>query len=331
MSTGRQKYTKNSVPAFVKAQFVFYRTTLCSSIIMSFTHLTNLAGKKFGKIILEKQIGKGNFGVIYEGHFDLEKVACKISDNHDYIKKESDILQELSGSDGVCGWVAMENHSIVSIIAMQCGYGDLDHLRFKNESKSFTNGTIQKISRQILDGLSHIHGKGFTHRDIKLNNMMISQPVGPDQKVHVFLIDFGISCRVVDKNGNRMPRDTRYNFAKLDHATPYTALGDAPDFIDDLIQMTYSMIRATNDPMTEFKKSQYSRMKHKSDLLHRPSTVLSVSLSWMTPLFEAIGSQKPLSPIDYQLIRGSIDDMIPENDARGDLNLQIVGKEFKLI
>ncbi|CAL2048218.1 unnamed protein product [Caenorhabditis brenneri] len=298
---------------------------------MSFTHLTNLAGKKFGKIILEKQIGKGNFGVIYEGHFDSEKVACKLSDNYEYIKRESNILNELSGSDGVCGWVAMENHSTVTILAMQCGYADLDHLRFKNESKSFTNGTIQKISRQILDGLSHIHGKGFTHRDIKLNNMMVSQPVGLDQKVHAFLIDFGISSRVVDKNGNRMSRDTRYNFSKLDHSTPYTALGDAPDYIDDLIQMTYSMIRATNDPMTEFKQSQYSRMKHKSDLLHRPSTVLSASLSWMAPLFEAIRSQKPLFSIDYQLIRGSVDAMIPENDARGDLNLQIVGKEFKLV
>ncbi|EGT58590.1 hypothetical protein CAEBREN_02722 [Caenorhabditis brenneri] len=298
---------------------------------MSFTHLTNLAGKKFGKIILEKQIGKGNFGVIYEGHFDSEKVACKVSDNHDYIKKESEILQELSGSDGVCGWVAMEIHFTISIIVMQCGYADLDHLRFKNESKSFANGTIQKISRQIVEGLSHIHGKGFTHRDIKLNNMMVSQPVGSSQKVEAFLIDFGISCRVVDKNGNRMPRDTRYNFAKLDHATPYTALGDAPDFIDDLIQMTYSMIRATNDPMSEFKQSQYSRMKHKSDLLHRPSTVLSASLTWMTPLFEAIGSQKPLSAIDYQLIREGVDAMVPENDARADLNLQTVGKEIKLI
>ncbi|CAL2052105.1 unnamed protein product [Caenorhabditis brenneri] len=298
---------------------------------MSFVHLTNLAGKSFGKIILEKRIGKGNFGVIYEGHFDSEKVACKLSDNHEYIKRESNILNELSGSDGVCEWVSMENHSTISILVMQYGYGDLDQMRFKNESKSFTNGTIQKISRQILDGLSHIHEKGYTHRDIKLNNMMISQPVGPSQKVQAFLIDFGISCRVVDMNGNRMPRDTRYNFSKLDHATPYTALGDAPDFIDDLIQMTYSMIRATNDPMAEFKQSQYSRMKHKSDLLHRPSTVLSASLSWMTPLFEAIGSQKPLSPIDYQMIRGSVDAMIPENDARADLHLQTVGKEIKLI
>ncbi|EGT58450.1 hypothetical protein CAEBREN_22349 [Caenorhabditis brenneri] len=128
-----------------------------------------------------------------------------------------------------------------------------------------------------------------------------------------------------------MPRDMCLNFSKLDHSTPYTALGDGPDFIDDLIQMTYSMIRATNDPMKEFKQSQYSRIKHKSDLLHRPRTVLSVSLFCMTPLFEAIGSQKPPSSIDYKLIRGSVDAIIPENDARADLNLQTVGKEFKLV
>ncbi|EGT58527.1 hypothetical protein CAEBREN_09038 [Caenorhabditis brenneri] len=168
----------------------------------------NLAEKKFGKITLEKQIGTRNFGVVYEGVFDLGKVAF-----------------------------------------MQCGYADLDPLRFINECKSFTNGTIQKISRQVLDGLNHNHEKKYTHRNIKL--MMISQPVGPSQKVYAFLIDFGISSRVVDKNGNRMSRSTCFNFSKLDHCTSYTALGDAPDFIDDLIQMTYSMIRATNDPMKE--------------------------------------------------------------------------------
>ncbi|EGT42342.1 hypothetical protein CAEBREN_01363 [Caenorhabditis brenneri] len=247
---------------------------------MSFPHLSNLAGKKFGKISLEKQIRKGTIGVIYEGLFDLEKVAF-----------------------------------------MQCDFAELAHLRFKIECKSFTNGTILKISRQILDGLSHIHEKGYTHRDTKLNNMMVSQSGGCSQKVVAFLIDFGISSRVVDKNGNRMSRDTCFNFSKLDQSTPYTALGDAPDFIDDLIQMTYSMIRVTNDPMKE----------QKAIPLHRPRTVLSVTLSWMVPFFEPIGSQKPLSSIDYQSICGSVDAMIPENDARADLNLRTVGKEFKLI
>ncbi|CAL2052124.1 unnamed protein product [Caenorhabditis brenneri] len=43
------------------------------------------------------------------------------------------------------------------------------------------------------------------------------------------------------------------SWTRMATGCPKTPLGDALDFIDDLILMTYSMIRATNDPMKEQK------------------------------------------------------------------------------
>ena len=46
---------------------------------------------------------------------------------------------------------------------------------------------VQKIFRQVIAGVAHMHSKGMAHRDLKLDNILVSS----DDKVK--LIDFGFA------------------------------------------------------------------------------------------------------------------------------------------
>ncbi len=48
-----------------------------------------------------------------------------------------------------------------------------------------------RLFRQILEGLSHIHGLGVIHRDLKPENVFIS--AGPDGVNNVKIGDFGLA------------------------------------------------------------------------------------------------------------------------------------------
>jgi serine/threonine protein kinase len=59
------------------------------------------------------------------------------------------------------------------------------------ERESFSEQTIAKILRQILQTLNYCHKRGVCHRDLKPENLIISEDL---EKVKI--IDFGLSCKV---------------------------------------------------------------------------------------------------------------------------------------
>eukprot|EP01117_Protostelium_nocturnum_P015058 TRINITY_DN579_c0_g2_i3.p1 TRINITY_DN579_c0_g2~~TRINITY_DN579_c0_g2_i3.p1 ORF type:complete len:224 (+),score=37.83 TRINITY_DN579_c0_g2_i3:1507-2178(+) len=52
----------------------------------------------------------------------------------------------------------------------------------------FSENRVRKIAKQLVDILLRIHERGISHRDIKLENIMIS-----NSEKSVYLIDFGLS------------------------------------------------------------------------------------------------------------------------------------------
>lgn len=68
----------------------------------------------------------------------------------------------------------------------------LDHLR-KNDGVSFPESNVRRYTRSILQGLYHIHGKGFVHCDIKLQNILVFD----DGDVKI--ADFGLAKEANEK------------------------------------------------------------------------------------------------------------------------------------
>jgi serine/threonine protein kinase len=73
-----------------------------------------------------------------------------------------------------------------------CGGGDL--LTFVRRRRKLNEDQAKFIFRQIINGLKYVHSKGVLHRDIKLDNILLTS------EGDVKICDFGVSKIVQNKN-----------------------------------------------------------------------------------------------------------------------------------
>lgn len=56
---------------------------------------------------------------------------------------------------------------------------------------------IRSFMKQLFSAVSHIHQKGYMHRDIKLDNILFSLAGDADQEIgDIKLCDFGQACKI---------------------------------------------------------------------------------------------------------------------------------------
>ncbi len=93
------------------------------------------------------------------------------------------------------------------------------------------------IATHVLRALEHAHGKGFLHRDIKANNILLSK------KEKAILTDFGLSAKINDL-GSAPPQWYRF------HKAPEVIAGkDTDNYRTDLYSLGVTMHRIVNgDP-----------------------------------------------------------------------------------
>ncbi|XP_014516610.1 serine/threonine-protein kinase MHK isoform X1 [Vigna radiata var. radiata] len=91
--------------------------------------------------------------------------------------------------------VVRENNELFFIFEyMDCNLYQL----IKEREKPFSEEEIRCFVRQMLEGLSHMHKKGFFHRDLKPENLLVSNDV-------LKIADFGLAREV-----SSMPPYTQY-------------------------------------------------------------------------------------------------------------------------
>ena len=66
-------------------------------------------------------------------------------------------------------------------------FSDTSLTDFAKSSRPIENHVLQKITKQICEGLVHLHSFGMSHRDIKPDNILI------DKEHRIKIIDFGFS------------------------------------------------------------------------------------------------------------------------------------------
>ncbi|PAV79443.1 hypothetical protein WR25_10637 [Diploscapter pachys] len=86
-------------------------------------------------------------------------------------------------------------------VAMTILDKDLHRLRGEQPEKRFSFGTWIRIGMQTLKAIEEIHKIGFISRDIKPGNFAPGQKMNKQSRT-IFMYDFGLARRYVDKHGN---------------------------------------------------------------------------------------------------------------------------------
>lgn len=162
---------------------------------------------------IKKELGSGSFGTTYLARdiIDKKDVAFKVLDINklqakgisiDIIKNEVTAFAAIAKNPCVkniaCYYDAFETvingNNLLCIVSEYIEGTDL--VKYMEDNGVVDKNELWPIFNQLLIGLKFIHNKGYAHRDIKPDNILIT----PDKTIKY--IDFGLACSV-DCNGQR--------------------------------------------------------------------------------------------------------------------------------
>ncbi len=159
-----------------------------------------------GRFCIERILGQGGFGVVYLGLDEQlqRKVAIKVP-RPQFVERPEDREIYLKEARTVAG---LEHPNIVPVhevgstpdfpIYIVSKYIVGQDLAAHLKSETFNSGKAVQWMIDIADALREAHRKGFVHRDVKPQNILI------DQDDRVYLVDFGLALADQDV-GKRLP------------------------------------------------------------------------------------------------------------------------------
>ncbi len=167
-------------------------------------------GDEFGDFRIERQIGRGGMGVVYEAYqVSLDRpVALKVMTSNRLFDKvqrqrferEAQAVARLHHTN-IVPIFGSGHHEDIVYFAMQLIEGQSLDFLIRNELTSASDFPwVAKLGCQVAEGLSHAHQLGVVHRDIKPGNLLI------DENDNAWILDFGV--------------------AKQEHETDLTHTGD---------------------------------------------------------------------------------------------------------
>ena len=174
---------------------------------------------KIGEYTLYQLLGKGSFGEVYltTKANNPEILATKRLDKKQtdrpsvkkYFDNEISIMKELNHPNIVRFYDLLASYSHYYVIMEYCNGGGLSKClkKYKNlYHKPFSQEIVQYLMRQIIEGLRYIHSRKIIHRDIKLDNILVSFKNDVDKNnlnmlsSQVKIIDFGLATRLGPEN-----------------------------------------------------------------------------------------------------------------------------------
>lgn len=154
------------------------------------------APTEIGQYRLLRLLGKGSFGNVYMavsklGRFVALKEIRSKTDAKSLLRihNEISILQAVKHQNVIELYEVLQDSSSRIFLATEyCSGGDL--LNFLKIKKTFNELEVQKIVYQVAQGLEAIYKLNIMHRDIKLQNLLVSENAG---QVSIKIADFGLA------------------------------------------------------------------------------------------------------------------------------------------
>uniref|UniRef100_A0A672PM73 non-specific serine/threonine protein kinase n=1 Tax=Sinocyclocheilus grahami TaxID=75366 RepID=A0A672PM73_SINGR len=156
---------------------------------------------------LVEVVGNGTYGQVYKGrHVKTGQLAAikVMDDEEEEIKLEINMLKKYSHHRNIATYYGAfikkspPGHDDQLWLVMEfCGAGSITDLVKNTKGNSLKEDWIAYISREILRGLAHLHAHHVIHRDIKGQNVLLTE------NAEVKLVDFGVSAQLDRTVGRR--------------------------------------------------------------------------------------------------------------------------------
>ena len=147
--------------------------------------------------ILNK-IGKGSFGSVYLGEHKIlhtqraiKCINCRSIDGSKtstmMAYKEANNLQKLKHPNIIKIFNVFHYKELIIMFMEFVSGGELTNYILK-KGGSLTEGDAKVIFAQLIDAINYCHGHKIVHRDIKLQNILLTETRPPTIKVHEIYI-----------------------------------------------------------------------------------------------------------------------------------------------
>ncbi len=165
--------------------------------------------RTLGDYTIIKQVGQGSLGTVYLAEHRFMKKQCILKVLPEELSTDRGFVQRFEENVGIL--TTLDHPHIVKIhtvsfaqgqyfLVTDCvvdEYGETTNLAqfMLSRGKRFDDETLFRLMRQVAEALDYAHakkvnGKGISHRNLKLNNLLVSKGRGC---IDLMIADFGLT------------------------------------------------------------------------------------------------------------------------------------------
>eukprot|EP00429_Kryptoperidinium_foliaceum_P082270 CAMPEP_0176230422 /NCGR_PEP_ID=MMETSP0121_2-20121125/24290_1 /TAXON_ID=160619 /ORGANISM="Kryptoperidinium foliaceum, Strain CCMP 1326" /LENGTH=500 /DNA_ID=CAMNT_0017569763 /DNA_START=155 /DNA_END=1657 /DNA_ORIENTATION=+ len=162
----------------------------------------NKSGQSITKdYTLGEVIGEGDFGVVHIAECKQTGVTRQVksvtkgnSDQADLVR-ELDVYSDLDHPHIAHLFNVYEDDEKVHLVYERCEGGDLMDAVQHASRQGLRETDVWHLASQWMYAVSYLHAKGIAHRDIRLRNLQLRQPLDNIATAQVKMVDFGMATR----------------------------------------------------------------------------------------------------------------------------------------
>lgn len=171
--------------------------------------LTKLSEDRFWAMYTRgRTLGRGSFGTVYESRSLETGAAAAIKVVYKSGRASKDAVTKGCVEREAACWLPLYHPNIVRLLGAfememawsfpmeLCPGGDL--LDKITRDEHYSEDVARRFVRQLAEGIAHMHAQGVVHRDLKLENLMLSSREDDGDGVQVKLSDFDLACFFTD-------------------------------------------------------------------------------------------------------------------------------------